>query len=179
VTRLKVFALALAISLASAPAQTLYADDTKADKPLAVQPGDLGGSIVGLDGKTPVKGAKVQLVDKDGKIVAEGSTDETGVFKLGNTPKGEFGLRIGKAFGDLIVKDGVQAKSFKFVLDKDVALGADKAQPQKIAAISTMGAVLLAIAVAIVAFILGLIAGYAVWGARSTKKVFVPVGSSP
>jgi len=136
-------------------------------------------NILNLDGKTPVKGALIQLLDKDGKVVAEASTDENGVFKLGKQSRGEFQLKIGKASGKLVVKDGVQAKSLKFLLDQDVALGAQKAAATKIAAISTTGAVLIGIGCAVVGLGAGIGIGYGVWGTRSEKKVFVPVATSP
>jgi hypothetical protein len=159
-----------------------FADETAkaaAESALTVQPGDLAGNIVDLDGKTPIKGATVQLLDKDGKVVAEASTDENGVFQLGKQTPGAFTLKVGSARGDLLVKDGAQASSLRFVLEHGVALGAPKSAATKIAAVSTTGAVLLAIGAAIVGLGLGLGIGYAAWGHRNTKKIFVPTAASP
>jgi hypothetical protein len=149
----KFVSVALAVSLVVMPLcpTRAFADEAAAatGSALNVQPGDLGGNILGLDGKTPVQGAIVQLIDKDGKVVATATTDDKGVFQLGNRTEGDFTLKVGKASGHLVVKSGAQATSLRFVLDKDVALGAEKAGAQKVAAISTTGAVLVGVGCAV------------------------------
>jgi hypothetical protein len=180
----KKLSVVLVLSLVAVPTYQprAYADDAAAapaESALTVQPGDLGGNIVDLDGKTPIKGATVQLLDKDGKVVAEASTDEKGVFQLGKQAQGDFTLKVGKASGKLVVKEGAQASSLKFVLEQNVALGAEKAAATKIAAVSTTGAVLIGVGCAVVGLGAGLGIGYGVWGTRGDKKVFVPVGTSP
>ncbi len=180
----RALSVALAVSLLVIPQfqPRAFADEAAAkpaESALTVQPGDLGGSIVDLDGKTPIKGATVQLLDKDGKVVAEASTDEKGVFQLGKQSAGDFTLKVGAARGDLLVKDGAQASSLKFVLEQGVAMGNPKAAPSKIAAVSTTGAVVIGIGCAIVGLGLGLGIGYAAWGNRDEKKIFVPTAASP
>lgn len=181
----RALSLALAVSLLAVPQfqSRAVADEAApaqaAESALTVQPGDLGGNIVDLDGKTPIKGATVQLLDKDGKVVAEASTDEKGVFQLGKQTPGDFTLKVGAAKGNLVVKEGAQASSLKFVLENSVALGAQKAAATKIAAVSTTGAVLIGIGCGIVGLGAGIGIGYGVWGTRSEKKVFVPTAASP
>ncbi|HZU97352.1 MAG TPA: carboxypeptidase-like regulatory domain-containing protein [Planctomycetota bacterium] len=178
-TSLVTLTLCFSLGLTAVLPTRTFADDKPAaaaeEAVLAVQPGTLGGSIVELDGKTPIKGATVQLLDPAGKVVAEASTDEKGAFSLGKRDNGKYTLTVGQAKGTLLVKEGAQATSLKFVLDNKVATGDNKAGGSKLAAISTAGVVLIAGAAALVGLGAGLGIGYAVWGTRSEKKVFVPV----
>lgn len=178
-SRTKIVSFMLVCSLAASPLVPLRAlaqDAAAEEQALTVQPGDLSGSIVDLDGKTPVKGATVQLLDKDGKVVAEGATDEKGSFSLGKRETGKYTLQIGNASGKLVVKEGAQASALKFVLENTVALGSKKdAKGVKLAAISTTGVVIIAVAVGVVGLGAGLGIGYGVWGSQSKKKVYIPV----
>ena len=98
-------------------------------KAMIVKPGAVEGSIVDLDGKTPVSGAKVQLLDDSGKVVHEGTTDSKGAFKIPDVPKGNYNVKIGDATGKLVLQDGAGASALKFVLDPAVAKGEKKGPP--------------------------------------------------
>jgi hypothetical protein len=183
-TRCSVVSVALVVSTAFVPAiqvRALAQDAAPDADALTVQPGSVDGSIVDLDGKTPIKGVVVKLLDKDGKVVAEGSTDENGVFKLGKQDQGTYTLNVGQATGKLVVKEGAQATSIKFVLENQVALGAKKDGATKLAAVSTTGVVLIAVGAAVIGLGAGIGIAYGVWGHQTEKHTYIPVntGTSP
>jgi len=154
--------------------QTARADDPAADAgALLVKPGKLDGTILDLDGKTPVSGVKVTLTDSAGKVVSDIQTDEKGVFELGDQPAGKYSLKVGQATGKLVVKEGAKATSMRFVVDGPVALGKKSpAGAQKIDAISDTGLVIICVIVAVVALAIGVGVGYAIWSPQKKRIPF-------
>jgi hypothetical protein len=117
--------LGTALVLGGLPAAR--ADDTSTA--LVLHPGSVHGTIVDLDGKTPVEGAKVVLLPKDGGSSKEAVTDKDGGFRIDDERKGEYVIKVGDISGKLLLDDGARATALRLVLEKRVALGGAPAAP--------------------------------------------------
>jgi hypothetical protein len=147
-----VLCFVLSVAVPAASLRTVCAQDaTTPETGLVVQPGHVQGSVVELDAKTPVTDAKVVLLDKDGKSIGEFTTNDKGVFDLGDRGEGTYGLKIGNASGKLILKKGAAATSLRFVLDPDVAHGRKKGAgaAEKLEGFSTGDGILIVVAVVV------------------------------
>lgn len=91
-------------------------------RPLVLEPGPVQGTVVDLDGKTPLEGARVHLETMDGTALADVTTDAAGRFAIAAQAAGQYRLRIGDALGSLVLKDGASARELVIALAKDIAL---------------------------------------------------------
>jgi hypothetical protein len=91
--------------------------------PIALRAGAVAGSIVALDGKTPVAGARVVLFDAEGREIASAVSGVEGRFDLGAKPVGKYRLEVGKAAGTIQLADTAKATSLRLVLPAEIAKG--------------------------------------------------------
>jgi len=77
----------------------------KVEKTVPLKSGHLEGAVSDTTGAA-VQKAAVQLINKDGKVVAKAETSKTGGFKLKSVDAGKYKLLIGKKISlDIVVAD--------------------------------------------------------------------------
>jgi len=96
-------------------------------KTSAIRPGAVAGTVLQVDGKAPVVGARVRLRDDAGVLVAEVVTDKAGHFDAGKQPAGRYRIEIGRAQGWLDLDEKASARSILLVLPASVALAVEPA----------------------------------------------------
>ena len=91
-------------------------------KPVVVSAGDLAGTVVDVDGKTPCGGAVVVIRDANGQVVARSPADADGRFRFAERPAGVYRLEVGRAAGVLVVRPGAAPKTLVLVVPSAIAL---------------------------------------------------------
>jgi hypothetical protein len=89
--------------------------------PLVLRAGPVAGTLVGLDGVSPVARARVVLRDAKGTLVAEATSGADGRFDLGPREAGEYTLEVGRAVGVVKLAADLAPKDLLLVIAPEVA----------------------------------------------------------
>jgi hypothetical protein len=97
-------------------------------RPVVLRAGRIAGTVVALDGVTPIAGARVVVRSPKGAVVAEAVADKAGRFNIGPLEAGDYAIETGAAAGKLRLATDVKARDLTVVLAAEVARGVRRAQ---------------------------------------------------
>ena len=96
----------------------------KVEKTVALKSGLLEGTVTDTTGAA-VQKAAVQLINKDGKVVAKAETSKAGDFKLKSVDAGTYKLLVGKKISlDIVVTDDSELSKLLVLAPNDGAYSA-------------------------------------------------------
>lgn len=147
---------------------------------LSVQIGEVRGTALDLDGRTPIPGARVRLVDATGAVVREATTGPTGAFALSSVAEGRYILGVGQARANLSASSSAERSDLKLVLDSDVALGQRVERTAGAGQASDDSTPIIVVAIVVGAVVIGvcIVVAALIWPTPKHENVFIG-GNSP
>ncbi|HEU5182646.1 MAG TPA: carboxypeptidase-like regulatory domain-containing protein [Candidatus Polarisedimenticolia bacterium] len=89
------------------PEGDLPPDETEAPAPSVIVGATLKGKVTGTDRKTPLEGARVHAIAKDGRVVTSSPTDAKGRYQLKGVPAGTYHVAVSTGEGVYTVESEV------------------------------------------------------------------------